>query len=155
MRGIRADAGLARAWLRGLNARGVAWQERGASPDALVLLPGPLRALRVPRAPVVVMPGDRNADAKQIITYGYSARETLTYSSLDASGPVLAVQREILTVGGARLDRQEIPLQSLGRTDAELALALSGALLFAGLAPEALGQVRFDAVTAGAFAQHP
>jgi hypothetical protein len=130
-----------------LKTPGAAWLARAFSPDARVLLPGG-RSLFPPRAPVIVAPGDRDADAPQIITYGYSARETLTYSSMDASGPVLAVQREIVTLGGARLERQEIPLGP-SNADGELILALAGALLIAGVEPDALGRVRFGPLPAG------
>lgn len=143
LHGLRRRAEPVLEWLRGADVA-AEWVGRAFSPDALVLLPGRRGlGLLTPHAPIIVAPGDRDADAVQIITYGYGARDTLTYSSMDASGPVVAIQREIVTLGGARLERQEIPL---GPTDAdgELVLALTGALLVAGAEPEALGKVGFD-----------
>lgn len=132
-------------WLRSLAVPDISWQGRAVLPDALVLLPEPKGSLRLltPHAPVVVAPGDCIVDAPQIITYGYGARETMTYSSLDVSSPVLAIQREIVTLAGARLERQEIPLKA-AKADAELTLALAGALLIAGVGAEELWDIRFE-----------
>ncbi|MCL2031589.1 MAG: hypothetical protein FWG93_08605, partial [Oscillospiraceae bacterium] len=134
LRGPRRRAEPVLTWLGGLGVPDTLWTGRAPAPDALVLLPG-RRALLTPRAPVIVAPGDRDADAPQVITYGYGARDTLTYASLDASGSVLSLQREIVTLGGARLERQDIPLGPAGAggggADGELALALAGALLIA------------------------
>lgn len=125
--------------LRGAGLPGITWTGGSAALDALVLLPG--SHMRSPaRVPVIVAPGECDADAAQIITYGLGSRDTLTYSSMDADGPVLSLQRELVTLEGLRLERQEIPLPPLN-TEPETALAIAGALLTAGLPPSSLAQV--------------
>ncbi|MDR1693458.1 MAG: hypothetical protein LBR72_08890 [Oscillospiraceae bacterium] len=83
-----------------------------------------------------VTPPGAAVTAKQTITYGLGAKNTVTLSSRDRDGCMLALQRDIVTLSGELLERQEIPLPPL--KSPEWALAAAGALLAAGCPPEDL-----------------
>lgn len=88
-----------------------------------------------------VVPPTAHVTAKQIVSYGLGSQNTITLSSRNDDGCMLALQRDIVTLSGALLERQEIPLPPL--THPENALAASGALLITGCPPERLS----DALT--------
>ena len=67
-------------------ARG--WAGAGAVPCGTVLLPGTAGPLA------------RALNARQAVSYGTSPRDTLTFSSLEGDRLCLAVQRELVTLGG-------------------------------------------------------
>ena len=103
--------------------------------DPLVLAPArgqaptscpPSRVVLAPEYPGVL-------SAPAAVSYGPSPRDTLTFSSLNSQGMVLSLQREVVTLRGSRLDRQELPLPCRG--DPLTALAWAGTLLLAGVAP--------------------
>ena len=71
-----------------------------------------------------------------VVSYGPSRRDTLTVSSLRDGGMVLALQREVVTLTGRRMERQELALPV--RRELMLTLAWAGTLLLAGAEPEAL-----------------
>ena len=101
-------------------------------PDLLIVSPAladcpPRRELR---AAVALLPGRMAAPslrARCAVTYGMSPRDTLTLSSFGPEGAVLAVQREVMTVSGAILERQELTIP--GGKDPERLLAVYGAML--------------------------
>ena len=103
--------------------------------DLLVLAPA--RGKAPPSCPpcrVVLAPEYPGAlSAPAAVSYGPSPRDTLTFSSLNSRGMVLSLQREVVTLTGSRLDRQELPLPCRG--DPLTALAWAGTLLLAGVAP--------------------
>lgn len=103
--------------------------------DLLVL--SPVRGQEVPSCPpcrVVLAPEYPGVlSAPAAVSYGPSPRDTLTFSSLAGDGMVLSLQREVVTLTGRRLDRQELPLPCRG--DPLTALAWAGTLLLAGVAP--------------------
>lgn len=70
--------------------------------------------------------------AQQLVIYGFSPRNTITLSSFNGSGRLLCLQRSIITLGGALLEPQELPLSDtfsgLGDEDA---LIIGGLLLLA------------------------
>ena len=111
-------------------ARGRAWDllalTRGAAADAPS---GGALAARI-----LLLPGDSapslaaDALALQTVGYGLSPRDTLTLSSLAAPERLLCLQRSVLTVDGALLEPQELPLSPEFST-----LADEAALLAAGL----------------------
>ncbi|MDR1736867.1 MAG: hypothetical protein LBR85_08395 [Oscillospiraceae bacterium] len=140
--GICEKSAGAAALLRGARLDGVSWRKLGAGGriggmDAVAVMPG------IPEpacfsSPLVVAPADTQAATAQLITYGMGARETLTYSSISPDGCVLSLQREIVTLRGLRLERQDIPLGCAPGVFGEVLLALAGALLAAGMPPAAL-----------------
>ncbi|SHH64791.1 hypothetical protein SAMN02745823_00613 [Sporobacter termitidis DSM 10068] len=109
----------------------------GSQPDILVLgedaAPSCGPAERI-QCGILLMPGDGDAsafDARCIVTYGMSPKNTITLSSISETSCVLAIQREFLTAGGDMLERQEIKIMGGMRPDCLLTVA--GALLILGL----------------------
>ncbi len=83
-----------------------------------------------------VVPPTASVTARQIITYGLGTQNTVTLSSRSQEGCMLALQRDIITLDGTRVERQEIPLPPLKQP--ERSLAVAGALLAAGCPPDGL-----------------
>lgn len=89
---------------------------------------------------ILLLPGDSDAcatdadadifDAECIVTYGMSPKNTITLSSISEETCVLALQRELVTIKGDVLERQEIKIGGGMRPDCLLAAA--GALLILG-----------------------
>ncbi|MCL2409170.1 MAG: hypothetical protein FWC96_06090 [Oscillospiraceae bacterium] len=75
----------------------------------------------------------RFAEARCVVTYGMSPKDTLTLSSIGEDACVLALQRELITADGGILERQEFKIPACGSTDESL--ACSGAMLLLGLQP--------------------
>ena len=72
------------------------------------------------------------------MSYGTSPRDTLTFSSLEGDRLCLAVQRELVTLGGAVVEQQELVLPfSTGASPLPF-LAAAGTLLLLGVPPEEL-----------------
>lgn len=93
------------------------WAGAGIIDCRAVLLPG------------MAGPLARVLRADSAVSYGGSAKDTLTISSLEGSQICVALQREILTLGGATLDRQEFVLPFPPGEDPNRFLALTGAKL--------------------------
>ncbi len=93
--------------------------------------PGPVRCR------LAVLPGDWTPPfslrAEETVTYGFSPRDTLTLSS--AEGPLLSLQRELVTLDGRRLDPQELKFHR-GFPVSGGALCAVAALLAAGFPVE-------------------
>ena len=94
--------------------------------DLLALTPSGLLQLEngSVRCRILLLPGGSPselvslADAECLITYGLSARDSLTLSSLEA--PVLCVQRTLPRPDGRIVEPQELPLGSLPAPAEEL-----------------------------------
>ncbi len=71
----------------------------------------------------------RILQAHSAVSYGGSAKDTLTISSLEGNQICVALQREILTLTGATLERQEFVLPFPPGEDTNCFLALTGAKL--------------------------
>ena len=110
-----------------------AWE---AAP-ALVVLGPDMTDVPLPPCRILLTPGPlRGCAAPSVVSYGPSPRDTLTFSSLRAGGMVLDLQREIVTLAGRRVERQELALPVRG--EPLLTLAWAGTLLLAGAEPETL-----------------
>lgn len=110
-----------------VSPRATGWGGAGSVSCRLVLLPqsaAPMaRGLRVEGA----------------VSYGAGPRNTITLSSLDGKRLCLALQRELVTVDGGIVERQELVLPCpTGQTDPDLLLARAGALLLLGVDPASL-----------------
>ncbi len=107
--------------------------------ELTVLSPGFSGDLRASRG-AVLAPGDRHGEISSpcAVTYGMSGRNSVTLSSVGAGQCVLSVQRDIPTVLGNRLERQDIPVSPEPEHDGEWTAGLYGALLMAGIGPEML-----------------
>lgn len=91
----------------------------------------------------VLLPGDSPAQHWQLqaasaVSYGPGPRNTLTLSSREGNHLWLALQREVVTVQGQVVERQEFPFRSATDQSTQAALAVAGALLLLGVRPENL-----------------
>ena len=117
----------------------------GARPDVLVISPRAARAGLEGRVEsrIVLLPGSAapllsHLRAESAVSYGLSPKDTLTLSSRAGGRLWCALQREVVTAQGAVLEPQELAAEVEGR-DPMAALALLGAMLLLGAAPEELG----------------
>lgn len=77
--------------------------------------------------------------AASAVSYGAGSRDTLTLTS--QRGTLwAALQREVVTLRGQVVERQEFPIARTGQGGALGALAVAGALLLLGVPPEALSE---------------
>jgi hypothetical protein len=84
----------------------------------------------------LLTPGDavpRRVRARRVVTYGFSPRDTLTFSSLLGRQAMLDVRREIVNARGEVVDAGEVAVAPGDGT--RRALALYGALILLGLIP--------------------
>ena len=91
----------------------------------------------------VLLPGDAGGllaglRAASAVSYGTSPRDSLTISSRERGRLWAALQRELVTVDGQVVERQEFPLALEPGREELPALAVAGALLLLGVPPEAL-----------------
>ena len=115
----------------------------GRYPGLVVVSPRAAeRGLPLPeRCRTVLLPGELGSvpmRAASAVSYGVSPRDSLTVSSREGGVLWAALQRELVTVDGQVVERQEFPLV-LAPGERELsALAAAGALLLLGVPPEQL-----------------
>ena len=116
----------------------------GRHPALLVVSPRAAeRGLPLPeRCRTVLLPGELGGAplrAASAVSYGVSPRDSLTISSREDGATLwVALQRELVTVDGRIVERQEFPM-TLEPGEQELpALAAAGALLLLGVSPEKL-----------------
>ena len=142
---IEAGEGIEGAIRRGLTARRGRARVSAEHPALLVVSPGAARRrTALPAAcRTVLLPGDagellKGLRAASAVSYGASPRDSLTISSREGNTLWAALQRELVTVEGQVVERQEFPL-TLHPGEGELpALAVAGALLLLGVSPEEL-----------------
>ena len=76
--------------------------------------------------------------AASAVSYGVSPRDSLTISSREENILWAALQRELVTVDGQVVERQEFPLTLRSGEEELSTLAAAGALLLLGVPPERL-----------------
>ena len=81
-------------------------------------------------------------DPAAAVSYGTGPRDTLTLSSREGRQLWCAIQRELVTVEGRVVERQELPLRLPDHMSPLSVLAAAGALLLLGVPPEELGRDR-------------
>ena len=117
----------------------------GGSPWLLVV--SPRAAERRRQLPTgcrtVLLPGGAGGvlsglDPAAAGSYGTGPRDTLTLSSREGDRLWLALQREVVTVQGQVVERQEFPFRSTAAQPTQAALAVAGALLLLGVRPDHL-----------------
>lgn len=87
---------------------------------------------------IVLLPGGagpmaRGMHVESAVSYGAGPQNTITLSSLEGDKICLAIQRELVTVEGCVVDRQELVLPfPAGRETPDLFMARVGALLLLG-----------------------
>lgn len=141
---LEAGEGIEAAILRGLSARGGLGGRctSGDHPALLVVSPGAAeRGSVLPRqCRTALVPGEIAVPlrAASAVSYGVSPRDSLTVSSREGDVLWAALQRELVTVEGRVVERQEfsLPLAPGERTLSVLAAA--GALILLGVPPEEL-----------------
>lgn len=138
--GIEADI------LRRLAGLGGRPEARSASQRPALLVVSPRAALRGPIAAAcrtALLPGDpplpeMALQAASAVSYGAGPRNTLTISSRAGDRIWMALQRELVTVQGQVVERQEFPWRLSPGFPPQAALAVAGALLLLGIPPEQL-----------------
>ena len=143
--------GIERAIRRGLELRGGVTGPciTGAHPALLVVspraaqlerpLPPACRTLLLPGETRRLPPGLRAASA---VSYGPSPRDSLTISSWSEGRFWAALQRDLVTVDGRVVERQEFSVPLEGGEELMPALAAVGALLLLGVPPEEMERFR-------------
>lgn len=142
---IEEEEGIQDRILRGLRGR-----PRGGNapehPALLVVSPrAAARGRDLPRScRTALVPGEMGercrVRAASAVSYGPSPRDSLTVSSREEGVLWAALQRELVTVEGQVVERQEFPLPLAPGEEELPLLACAGALLLLGIPPEELGQ---------------
>ena len=88
----------------------------------------------------LIVPGDNPPSflpyAGGLITYGLSCKNSLTPASIDSDSILISLQREIVTMNGTRLERQDFSISHHPRIlSVEQTLALTAILLTTGTPP--------------------
>jgi hypothetical protein len=114
----------------------------GVGADLLIISPGAKPdTRRTLRAKCILMPGDllnsfKAVESDYVISYGMSPRDTITASSISDDGVQISLQRELVTLKGEVVERQELPLVPLKRSTPERIMSVRGATLLLGLPQE-------------------
>ena len=144
---LEAGEGIEQAILRGQAARGGLGGRcaRGTHPALVVVSPRAAAAgASLPRqCRTVLLPGGTGGlplRAASAVSYGASPRDSLTLSSREGDTLWAALQRELVTVDGQVVERQEFPLRLEPGAGELPSLAAAGALLLLGVPPEQISQ---------------
>lgn len=151
--GVWGEESISQVIAAGLTACGVSFvqvqpPERCQSGGALFIVPpGAEPVIFQPPLHVryLLLPGDLVwpcIQADCAVSYGMKARDSITVSSLQEDRMALSLQRELVTLPGYVLERQELCLPRPVGLSTEEALAVYGALLMLGVAPGALNRCR-------------
>lgn len=142
---IEDREGIERAIVRALAARGTGRKTHISElhPALLVVSPrAATRGMKLPRqCRTALLPGGMGGvppRAASAVSYGVSPRDSLTISSREGNILWAALQRELVTVDGQLVERQEFPLILKPGEEELPALAAAGALLLLGVPPEEL-----------------
>ena len=110
--------------------------DRTSPVDLLVVAPDAtgLAGLTVLRPRLALLPGGsaaacRGVRAASAVSYGLGSQNTLTLSSMTGTSVSVALQRELLTLSGKAVERQEWVLPMDRAATAEEFLCLAGVLL--------------------------
>ncbi|MCC8123664.1 MAG: hypothetical protein LIO58_09005 [Oscillospiraceae bacterium] len=80
----------------------------------------------------------RRIHADYVVSYGTSAKDSITFSSLERGELLFTLQRELVTLSGTVVERQELCLPFSGVLAPLPFLSVAGALLLMGLPPDEL-----------------
>ena len=142
---IESGEGIDAAILRGLAAQG-GLSGRTCSdrhPALVVVSPkAVLESRKLPRAcRTVLVPGSgaeslRGLRAASAVSYGPSPKDSLTVSSREEDRMWASLQREVVTLEGRVVERQEFAVPLVRKGEEMTALAVVGALLLLGVPPQ-------------------
>lgn len=146
---VESGEGIEEAILRGLAACGGLAGHRCSDRHPALLVVSPravLEGTALPRAcRTVLLPGSggdalRGLRAASAVSYGPSPKDSLTISSREENKMWAALQREVVTLEGHVVERQEFPVPLVRRGREMSALAAVGALLLLGVPPHEAGR---------------
>jgi hypothetical protein len=86
--------------------------------------------------PGAFFPADSSIYASRVVSYGFSPRDSITFSSIGEKKTVITIQRELFTLDGCIIEQQDIPIKNADTPIDDL--VISSALLLLGTAPESL-----------------
>ncbi|NLO47788.1 MAG: hypothetical protein GX111_05645 [Clostridiales bacterium] len=94
-------------------------------------------------AKCILLPGTlldslNGVESDYVITYGMSPRDTVTASSISDDGIVITLQRELVTLSGEILERQDLPKMPLRLPPPEKMMVVISALLLIGVPPDTI-----------------
>lgn len=141
---LEAGEGIEAAILRGLSARGGLGGRCASGDHPALLVVSPKAAeqgVALPRqCRTALVPGEIAVPlrAASAVSYGPSPRDSLTVSSRVGDTLWAALQRELVTVEGRVVERQEFSLSLAPGEQTLSALAAAGALILLGVPPEEL-----------------
>lgn len=144
---VESGEGIEGAILRGLAARGsLTGQCSDRHPALVVVSPrAVLEGKKLPQAcRTVLLPGNggdllKDLRAASAVSYGPSPRDSLTISSREEKRMWATLQREVVTLEGRVVERQDFAIPLVRRGEEMPALATAGALLLLGVPPEEIG----------------
>ena len=146
---VESGEGIEAAILRGLAARGGLAGRRCSDRHPALLVVSPkavLEGRELPRAcRTILLPGSGGETlgelrAASAVSYGPSPRDSLTISSREENRMWASLQREVVTLEGHVVERQEFPIPLARRGEEMSALAAAGALLLLGVPPLEVGR---------------
>lgn len=123
-----ADFAAGKLALLCISPNAVGWAGANAVDCRMLLLPGAAGPLA------------RNLRCSCAVSYGTSPKDTLTVSSLEGERICVALQRELVTLKGERVEEQEFVLPFPPGRSPMPCLAAVGTLLLMGVPPEELGR---------------
>ena len=113
--------------------------------DLLAVYPGTRVATKeqLPSCHLLLLPGSeavcvQQCEASCAMSYGTSSKDSLTVSSMEDQHIALAVQRELVTLTGGTVDRQELILSVRDGSHPMPLLFWAGLLLVLGSSPDEL-----------------
>ena len=142
---IEAGEGIERAILRKLGLCGKKRSAGYAGAALLVVSPAAVaHGIVLPKAcHMALLPGDAGGRGNRLraasaVSYGLSPRDSLTISSREEGAMWVALQRELVTLGGQVVERQEFCVALEPEIEELSTLAVVGALILLGVEPEKL-----------------
>ena len=151
---IEEQEGIEREILRRLAACGWKCGAAPRRPALLVVSPKAAAGGAAGVCRTALLPGDVAApswdvQAASAVSYGVGPRNTITISSQEGDVLWMALQRELVTIQGQVVDRQEFLWKAGAGRPALSELAVAGALLLLGMPPEQLAPAELGKKTGG------
>lgn len=146
---IESGEGIEAAILRVLSLQGGLSGHRCSDRHPALLVVSPkalLEGRELPKAcRTVLLPGTcgdalQGMRAASAVSYGPSPKDSLTISSREQDQMWATLQREVVTLEGHVVERQDFSIPLVRRGEEMSALAAAGALLLLGVSPQEVGR---------------